>query len=301
VLFRSPHMVPVDVSIEMTGGETLSYHFEVADDPALTPNLVFWTIYNALLATGDDASLQTLRYEISAEWSGAEVLSGSPLSISGVTAGPGGARAMGAEIARPIGIILNNPYESVKLESVRATIKQSRGAQTASVLSLTSPRAVARAGETVNFQVVVEPHMGTREIITIPVTLPDHLEPGPYRVLVASAADVFALDAQRASGRFQPVNLASMVEILRSPRGRDSLVLAIFAPGQAAVVQGKELANLPASVARTVRSGNIQVGRSLADYIYRVDQKIPWALSGHAVRSLRVHPSAKPQAHERRP
>lgn len=297
----APHMVPVEVTIEMANGDERQYSFAVADDPVLTPNLVFWAVYNAMLAAGDDGSRQTLRYEITSEWSGNSELSESPLTLRGVTAGPGGVVAMGAEVATPLRMVLNNPYEEVRLESVHAVIRQTQSEQTAKVVSLTSPRAVASAGETINFQVVVEPQFGARELITIPVTLPDHIKPGPYRVLVASAADVFALDAQRVGGRFQPVKLSGIVDILRAPRSQDSLVLAIFAPGQSAVVQGQEMASLPASVARTVRSGNIQVGRSLADYVYRNDQEIPWALSGHAVRSLRVQPSSKSQAHERRP
>lgn len=297
----APRMVPVEVTIDRGNGESQKYEFKVAHDPVLTPNLVFWSIYNAILAAGDDASQQTLHYEITSEWSGARAVSEQPLVLRGVTAGPGGAAAMGGEIASPLAILLNNPFERVQLQAVRATIKQVRTRQTARVLSLTSPRAVAQVGEEIIFSVVIEPHQGPRETIRIPVTLPDHLQPGAYRVLVASAADLFALESQRAAGRFQPVNLGSLVEVLRTPRSRDDLVLAIFAPGEAAVVQGQELAHLPASVARTVRSGNIQVGRSLADYVYRFDQEVPWALSGHAVRSLRVQPFINAQKHERRP
>ncbi len=133
------------------------------------------------------------------------------------------------------------------------------------------------------------------------VTLPTQMSAGPYRVVVTSAADLFALESQRAAGRFQQVNLNSMLEILRTDRSRDQLVLAIFAPGEAMILQGQEMRNLPQSIARTVRTGNMQAQRSLADYVMRSEQTTPWVLTGHAVRSLRVQRADKPLAEESRP
>jgi len=297
----APQLIPVTVTVAQAGATDGDYEFAVIDDPLLTPTLVFWTIYNALLVTGDDASLQTVRYRVESIWSGPSVLSADPLVISGVTAGPGGAAGLAAEVMAPLSILLNNPHAAVRLQSVRATLAQDRPLQTAAVVGLASPRSVVQAGQDVVFNVEIKPRQGQRETVAFPVTLPAHLEAGPYRVVVASAAELFALEAQRAAGRFQPVNLGSILDILRTDRARDTLVLALFAPGEATIVQGQELSHLPASVARTVRTGNMQAQRSLADYAWRTEQKTPWVLTGHAVRALRVQPADKPLAEERRP
>lgn len=297
----APAMIPVKVSVRDADLTVHEFNFAVVDDPQLTSTLVFWSIYNALLANGDDASRQTIRYEVASTWSAPAALKDSPLVVSGLAAGPGGAGGLAVEVMTPLNILLNNEFAEARLTGVQATLTRSASLQTASIVGLTSPRAVVRPGEEIVFVAAVEPRLGERESVSIPVTIPRHLPAGPYRVVVASAADLFVLEAQRAAARFQPVDLAGTLAILRSARASDTLVLALFAPGEATVLPGRELANLPQSVARTVRAGNMQAQRSLADYVWRTDLPSQWALSGHAVRSLRVLPAESPVADERRP
>ncbi len=297
----APEMIPVTVAVTREGAPDRQYEFAVIDDPMLTPTLVFWALYNGLLVAGDDASMQTMRYRMETTWSGPPALSAKPVVVSGLTAGPGGAGALKAEVMTPLSVLLNNPHEEVRLLSVHATLEQSRPLKTAAIVGLTGPRSVLRPGQDVVFQAEVQPRLGPSETVEFAVTLPTQMSAGPYRVVVTSAADLFALESQRAAGRFQPVNLNSMLEILRTDRSRDQLVLAIFAPGEAMILQGQEMRNLPQSIARTVRTGNMQAQRSLADYVMRSEQTTPWVLTGHAVRSLRVQRADKPLAEESRP
>ncbi len=297
----APQMIPVSVAIKGNEATELQYRFEILDDPFLTPTLAYWAIYNALLVTADDASLQTMRYRVETRWSGLAVAGDETVVISGVTAGPGSAAGLAGEVMGPLSILLNNPHAEVHLESVSATLESARPLQTATVVSLTSPRSVLQPGQQVEFQAEIEPRRGKREMLSFPVTIPAHLPPGPYRVVLASAADLFALEAQRAAGRFQPVNLNGILNILRSSRGRDTLVLALMAPGQSTILHGQEMNNLPKSVARTVRAGNMQAQRTMADYAWRSEKQTPWLLTGHAVRSLRIQPAVDPVTEERRP
>jgi len=300
-LGAAPPMIPVRVSVARGQTGDVAYNFAVVDDPLLTPTLVFWSIYNAVLVRGDDASLQTMRYRVETTWSGPAILSDSPLVISGVSTGPGGAASLASDVMTPLNILLNNPHAVVRLDSVHAVLEQTRSLQTARIIGLTSPRSLLRAGEKVVFKAAIEPRQGQSESIDFPVTIPARLPPGPYRVVVASAAELFALESQRAAGRFQPESLGGILAILRTGRARDTLVLALFAPGKATILQGQELRNLPPSVARTVRAGNLQAQRSLADYVWRVEQPSAWALTGHAVRSLQIQPAMKTFPEERRP
>ncbi len=76
-------MIPVTVEVAFSASQMRRYEFEVVDDPLLTPSLVFWTLYNSLLAEGDDASNQNISYEVKSNWQGFELLSNTPLVISG--------------------------------------------------------------------------------------------------------------------------------------------------------------------------------------------------------------------------
>jgi len=300
----APAMVPVSVEIELpaaSGAGKRSYEFEVVDDRQLTPTLVFWALYNSLLAEADDASLQNLGYRIETVWEGTSALEAEPLVLSGVTSGPGGAMRLAAEWMAPLSILLNNSFENVRLKEVRARLVFSRPMATATIVGLTGPRVLPAPGSEVVFRVEIQPRFGGRQVIEMPVVLPANLEPGPFRVIAASAAELFAFESQRASGRFQVADLGGIIDILRTGRSGDTLVLAILAPGRNVVLQGQEMHNLPGSVSQLLETGNMQAPRTLADYVLRTDRSMPWMLGGHAVRALRLKPSTEPIKEERRP
>jgi hypothetical protein len=172
---------------------------------------------------------------------------------------------------------------------------------TATIVGLDGPRVLPPPGQDGVFRVEVQPRFGGRQVIAIPFTVPAHLEPGPLRVVAASAAELFAFEAQRAPGRFQVLQLASVLDILRTGRAGDTLALAILAPGQGRVLQGRELHSLPGSVAKMIQTGNLQATKTLADYVLRADRPTPWVLSGHAVRAAQASPAPEPITEERRP
>jgi hypothetical protein len=304
----APAMVPVSVEIELpadgdpaSAADIRSYQFEVVDDTQLTPTLVFWALYNSLLAEANDASLQNLSYRIETVWEGAAALEAEPLVLSGVTSGPGGAMRLAAEWMAPLSILLNNSFEKVRLKEVRARLVFSRPMATATIVGLTGPRVLPAPGSEVVFRVEIQPRLGGRQVFEMPVVLPANLEPGPFRVIAASAAELFAFESQRAAGRFQVVDLGGILDILHTGRSGDTLVLALLAPGRNVVLQGQEMHNLPGSVSRLIETGNMQAPRTLADYVLRTDRSMPWVLGGHAVRALRLESATEPIKEERRP
>jgi hypothetical protein len=301
-----PTMVPVSVEIELPGAADAdpgkrSYEFEVVGDKQLAPTLVFWALYNSLLAEANDASRQNLGYRIETVWEGTEALEAEPLVLSGVTSGPGGAMRLAAEWMAPLNILLNNSFENVRLKEVRARLVFSRPMATATIVGLTGPRVLPAPGSEVVFRVEIQPRFGGRQVIEMPVVLPANLEPGPFRVIAASAAELFAFESQRASGRFQVADLGGIIDILRTGRSGDTLALALLAPGRNVVLQGQEMHNLPGSVSHLIETGNMQAPRTLADYVLRTDRSMPWVLGGHAVRALRLESATEPIKEERRP
>lgn len=286
-----PKLIPVEIALRLPDAvEARNYSFEIVNDRLLTPTLVYWTLYNALLAEGDDASRQTLKYRLETVWSGNKTLAGEPLVLTGTAAGPGAAGSLAAEWMLPVSILLNNPQADLQLESVKAELVLSRPAARARVAGLSGPRRLQPGEETV-FLVEIQPDHGERELIELSVVLPGHLPGGGYRVAVASAAELFALEATRVPGRFQAVDLSSILGVLREPRATDTLVLAVLAPGRGTVLPGHELTGLPLSVSRVIRAGNLEAKPALADYVYRQELSLPWVLSGHAIRKLQLTPA----------
>ncbi len=300
----SPQMIPVTVEVELpvpgSRVETVNrqYDFQVVEDPLLTPSLVFWTLYNSILAEGDDASTQNIAYELTSHWDG---LDDKPMVIRGKAAGPSGAVGLASDWMVPFSLLLDNPFERVKLKSVHARLEMTRPMATANIVGLNGPRSLVAGQESITVQVEVSPRQGASEIVEVVLDLPATLKEGPYRLVAASAAELFTLETTRAAGRFQVASLSGALEILRMDRSRDGLVVALLSPGNSLVIADREMNHLPGSVASVLKKGNMQIESTMADYAARSSQIVPYVLSGHSVRKLRVLAAPETVREEQRP
>jgi len=270
-----PRLIPVTVRLQRPAGEE-AYAFEVADDPTLSPLLVFWCLYNALLVHGDDQR-------------------------SGQVAGPGGAAALGSEWMAPLQILLNNRHTPLDLQRVAATLTISRPLEAAVIAAATVPGGV-RSGETVPVGVTLQPYRGEAQQVTLSLELPAHVAPGKYRLAVANARDFFALETERAAGLFEDRTLAATLALIRTPRSAATLMAVLLGPPRSVVVAGRELTHLPGSVAHTLQAGRDGVTTpTRAAYIARTDQSTDLYLQGYVVREIQILPPAKPIRQESRP
>ncbi len=277
------------------------YDFQVANDVQLAPALVFWAFYNALLAVGDDASLQTVHWSLRATWREEGATDLRSLDLAGATAGPGGVASLGPAMTVPLRILLGNPFVPIALESVDVELVTAPGVATAEVRDLVAPTTVVAGTRVLPVEVVLSPRHGAPERRMVELALPAALGPGRHRLVVASAAEFFALEAQRAAGRFQTGSLDATIELLESERGLGTLVVALLSRGTGVVVRGNELADLPGSLARTVRRAAGPEQMTAADFVARHAESTPWLLLGHAVLDVRVIPATDPRKPERRP
>jgi hypothetical protein len=299
-LGAEPPLIPVGVELQRPEGHE-SYTFAVADDPTLGPALVFWCLYNALLVRGDDQSRQTLRYEITSNWTTASGESLVPVVLSGQVAGPGGAAALAGEWMTPLQMLLNNRHRTLTLQGVDARMSVTRPLETATIVAATLP-AGAHAGETVDVGVTLQPYRGDARQVTLSLALPQHVVPGSYRLAVANARELFALEAERAAGRFEDHDLDTTLELIRTPRSAATLTAALFGPPQSVVVAGRELGPLPDSVARTLQAGRDGVTTpTRAAYVARTEHETELFLQGHVVRKIQILPPTAPIRQEPRP
>jgi len=287
---------PVSVTVDLpTGQRTLD--FEVAQLPALTPQLVFWCLYNTLLVDGDDRSDQLVNYTMTvtvADEQGQEL---PPLKLDGISGGAGGVAALAADWQAPLAILLGNRHQRLQLKGVEAHITVERPARAASVRSLHGP-ALITPGQEFTVEVELEHRHGpvTREVFTL--TAPSDLKPGPLRLGAASAREFFALDAMRASGLFQDHGLEATFDLLSRPRSLDDLTVALVAARPGFTAGGRELSNLPGSVRQTLSLGPPGATQpTLAAYLLRQSRRTGIILQGNAVKdvSVRAQPAPRPE------
>lgn len=291
----------VPVEVQLTGAVPGTFRFSVADDPQLTPLLVFWSFYNALLAGGDDASRQLLDWRLVSTWRDPAVDVPRRLELGGVASGPGGAGTLAGEVMTPLALLLDNPFGALDLESVSITVDVKPGRADAVVMSLGAPRHVSAGTPTLPVTVELRDGEGGRRQVALDVPLPAALPSGTYRLVAASAAEFFAFEAQRAPDRLRPERLDDLWELLATERSASTLVVALFSADRPAIVGGRELAAVPGSVARAIDAGRQPAAQALARFAARAARTTTWALAGNAVRTLEVAPAAPARGDGRRP
>lgn len=302
-LGAAPQLVPVEVEIFRPGADPQREHysFSVVQDPRLSPSLVFWCLYSAMLVHGDDLSLQTIHYDIQTTWRREHHSEQEPVVLSGAVAGPGGAASLAPEWMAPLQILMANRHEPLELCAVKASLTVSRPMAVASIAAVQAPEYL-RPGQPLPVGVTLRPRLGDPVQIQSRLEVPPHLAPGRYRLLVASARDVFALESERAAGRFTDRSLAATLALIRSPRAASQLAIMLYSPSRGVVVEGRELADLPASVGTLLRSDHSgQVSPTAAGVVLADRHDCQQVLQGHVVRDLVLLPPKAPTKEEARP
>jgi hypothetical protein len=312
-----PPMTPVRVRIERPGSPARDYSFQVARDVRLTPALVFWCMYNALLVEGDDLSLQTVRYVLDTEWSrpsaagpdgtaapartGAGEVAHERLQMSGAVAGPGSVMGLANEWIAPLQILLANRHEPLALSGVKATLTITRPMEVGTVASVQAD-LVARPGQDLPLRVTIERRRQEPLVLERRLSLPAHLPPGHYRLLVASAKDVFALESQRAEALFKDGSLTGTLDLLRMDRGADQLATVLYAPSRGVVIDGREFPDLPGSVQDLLQDDPTgYVTPTVAGLVASDRYDTGLVLSGNVVRDLEIRVPQAPTPKEERP
>jgi hypothetical protein len=299
-LGQVPELIPVTVNLQRTSGRE-SYSFRVAKDPFLSPTMIFWCLYTGLLVQGDDMSLQTIRYELQSTWRYTGSAAEEKIELTGAVVGPGGAMSLVPEWMAPLQILMSNRHTSLDLVAVEADLTVSRPMAAATISSLVAPNQ-ARAGDKIEVAVTLQPRRGDPRVIPWQLAIPEHLPAGRYRLVVANAQELFALEAERAAAKFTDANLQATLELIRTPRSATDLVLLLLAPPSGVVVDGRELANLPGSVAGLLKEDDTgRVSPTLAGVVTRVSQPSEFVLQGHVVRDLRLVSRTDPLREDTRP
>jgi hypothetical protein len=277
----------VTVAVDLPDGRR-TYSFEAAVQPELTPQLVFWCLYNALLAEGDDRSLQLVRYDIAITLLGRAGRELPAVNLRGVTGGPGGVNALQSDWQAPMQLLLSNRHEPLTLTGVQALLHVEKPLRRARIVTVHAPARIVPA-EVFTVEVELEGERGLRWRERFELRAPDDLRPGTMRLGAASARDFFRLDALRAGGLYEAHGRAAMLDLLNRPRSAAELTVALIAPGAGFTAAGREMAGLPPSVRRTLAAGPPGSTRpTLAAYLSRDSRPTGMLLQGDAVLEIEV-------------
>jgi len=245
VFNKQPDMIPVTLTIH-GGATTKEFHYEVLNNPRLSPVAMMATVFNAL------HGLNEYGEEITYRLSGTINVKGFPeVSLKNMFApaenGQPAAMAAALSLGDRFGRIYDNPYNAPAVKNVKLDFDLVRERRLARLESARTDVTEVRPGDQVIVETVLAPYRGERVVRQIPVKIPTSASKGTLRILVS---DGETLDrVSRTNPAFgKRLDLASTIAMLNKEHANNSLYVSLLEADPEARVADKVMPTLPISV-----------------------------------------------------
>jgi len=245
VFGKQPDMIPVTLSIH-SGSTTKDFHYEVLNNPRLSPVAIMATVYNALHGVNEYGE------EITYRMYGAINVKGFPEvglrnmfvpSESGQPAAMAAALSLGERFGR----IYDNPYNAPAVNSVKLDFDLVRERRWARLESARTDVAEVRPGDEITVETVLAPYRGERVVRQIPVKIPTSASKGNLHILVSDGDTLDRMNRTTpAFGR--KLDLASTIALLNKEHSNNRLYVSLLEADPEARVADKVMPTLPISV-----------------------------------------------------
>jgi hypothetical protein len=241
---RDPKMIPVTLSIHGPSGPR-EYHYEVLNNPKLTPVMMMTTVYNALMGMNQYGEETTYRMNGRIHVNGFSDVRLTNM-FSPVDANPT-AYAVAMSLGDHFGRIYDNPFEAPTVNGVNLEFDLEPERRAAVLESARTDVTEARPGDEITIEAVLRPYRGDRIVRRIPVRVPTSAPKGSLRILVSDAE---TLDRARRStpAMGRRMDLHSTIEVLNKEHLNDHLYVSLLEANPQATVEDKVMPAVPLSV-----------------------------------------------------
>jgi hypothetical protein len=241
---RQPQMVPVTLSIRGAGAPR-EYHYEVLNNPKLTPLMIMATVFNALQGMNQYGEETTYRMNghIQVEGYPDVRLTNMFSPLDNQPTAFAVAMALGEHFSR----IFDNPFEMPKIQGVALEFDLERERHSAVLESARTDVTEARPGDEITIEAVLRPYRGERIVRKVKVRVPTSVPKGALRILVSDAE---TLDRARRlnSAASQRLDLHSTIAALNKEHLNDHVYVSLLEANPQATVEDKVMPAVPLSV-----------------------------------------------------
>jgi hypothetical protein len=252
VFNKQPEMIPVTLTIHAStnngaaGTQKKEFHYEVLNNPRLSPVAIMATVFNALHGVNEYGE------EITYRLSGTIKVKGFPeVALRNMFApaenGQPAAMQAALTLGDRFGRIYDNAYSAPAVQSVKLDFDLVRERRWARLESARTDVTEARPGDQVIVETVLAPYRGERVMQSIAVRIPPSASKGTLRILVS---DGETLDRV---GRVNPafgrkLDLASTIALLNKEHTNNRVYVSLLEADPEARVADKVMPTLPISV-----------------------------------------------------
>ncbi len=245
VLGKQPEMIPVTLTIH-GGGNTKEFHYEVLNNPRLSPVAIMATVFNALHGVNEYGEEITYRLNASINVKGFPEVGLRNMFTPGENGQPA-AMAAALSLGERFGRIYDNPYSAPAVNSVKLDFDLVRERRWARLESARTDVTEARPGDQIIVETVLAPYRGERVVRQIAVKIPTSASKGNLRILVSDGDTLDRVNRTNpAFGR--KLDLASTIALLNKEHANNRLYVSLLEADPEARVADKVMPTLPISV-----------------------------------------------------
>ncbi|UCE48703.1 MAG: hypothetical protein JSW47_00870 [Phycisphaerales bacterium] len=225
------------------------YNCRLAYNRLLTPLYLRTTLAGAALQLGNFPPDHTLEYEVAIGLEG-----GRSVKFENVSTGLGLNEIL-IESISSVGLLMNNPYERVGIESLDFEIRILPKNIISHIWSAELSDSKVKAGHSVEVDVVLESVLAGKKKYQHTVKIPEDLVPGTYELTVSGSRDYERFLVKAAPYRFIAQNVPELIDALNDSLkiDRDRLYFLLTLPPGGVTVEKAELPDLPATRALVMR------------------------------------------------
>jgi hypothetical protein len=237
-------MVPVTLTLH-GGSKPKQFHYEMLNNPRLTPVVMMTTIFNALQGLNEYGEDTSYRMQGKIAVRGYPTVQMQNMFAPSDTAPTSVALAL--SVGERFGRIYENSYQAPDIKGVEIDLDLIRERRWARIESVRTDATEARPGDEIMIEAVLRPYRGDRIVRQIPVRIPTTAPKGNLRILIS---DGDTLDKTRRSNVAfaRKLDLNATIAALNKERTNDRLYVSLIQPNPQALVEDKVMPGLPLSV-----------------------------------------------------
>src|ERR1700676_209862 len=245
VFNRQPDMIPVALSIHSSTG-VKQFHYEVLNNPKLTPVALMVTVFNALHGVNEFGEEITYRLSGSIGVKGFPEVTMRNMFAPSENAQPAAMQAA-ISLGERFGRIYDNPYSAAAVAGVKLDFDLVRERRWARLESARTDVTEARPGDNITLETVLAPYRGERIVQQIPVKIPTSASKGTLRILVSDGETLDRIG--RGSPAFgRKLDLASTIALLNKEHSNNRVYVSLLEADPEARVADKVMPTLPISI-----------------------------------------------------
>jgi hypothetical protein len=281
------HMVPVTLNLH-GGPKPKQFHYEMLNNPRLTPVAMMATVFNALEGMNEHGE------EISYRMEGSIKVKGYPAVTMEDMFAPTDTLPTALNIALSVGEkfgrIYDNAYDTPQVEGVELDLDLINDHRSARLESARTDVTEARPGDEVVIEAVLKPYRGERIVRRIPVRIPTSTPKGTLRILVSDGDTLDRGRRTTTASLLRKLDLNAIIAALNKEHVNHKLYVSLLDTNPQAMVEDKVMPALPLSVINVMdgmrgSQDMVVLGESAVD---ESSTPLDYVVSGAQVISLTI-------------